>query len=222
MRHLTKRRLDNYTRTISSCPTSKNHQSDLPPQDLHFHALYENLLYFVFPLVSELPRPEMSKPVSASTHIIDVSGVSIMQFWGIRKYLQESSTAATTHYPETLGRVFVIGAPHFFKSIWDVISQWFDPVTRSKIFLLSPSEVQQTLRSYIDPSNLPKEYGGELHWHWQDLPNLDAPARELVDGLYHKTYRGDIFAKGPVVFQDGCIKLLGNVDGKPRRNDFCP
>ena len=49
----------------------------------------------------------MSKAISASTHIIDVSGVSIRQFWNIRKYLQQASTTATTHYPETLGKVFV-------------------------------------------------------------------------------------------------------------------
>ncbi|GIC88075.1 SEC14 family lipid-binding protein [Aspergillus udagawae] len=221
VRHLTKKRLDAYLKKISSCPSSKAHRpSNLSPEDLHFHALYENLLHFVFPLVSELPRPDMSRAISASTHIVDVSGVSIRQFWSIRKYLQQASVTATTHYPETLGKV--VGAPAFFKSIWDLISQWFDPVTRSKIFLLSSSEASEVLQKYIDPANLPAEYGGVLKWEWQDLPNLDADARRLVDNLYEKTDQGELFAKGPVIFEDDCIKLLGTINGKPRRNDFCP
>ncbi|BCS30004.1 SEC14 family lipid-binding protein [Aspergillus puulaauensis] len=223
VRHLTKKKLDAYLKTISSCPSSNTHRaSTLSPEDLHFHALYENLLHFVFPLATELPRPDMSRAVSASTHIVDVSGVSLRQFWSIRKYLQQASATATTHYPETMGKVFVVGAPAFFKSIWDVISQWFDPVTRSKIFLLSGSEARDVLRRHIDPASLPIEYGGDLEWAWQDLPNLDCHARRLVDNLYEKTDQGEIFAQGPVVFKDGCIKLLGTVNGKPRRNDYCP
>lgn len=116
----------------------------------------------------------------------------------------------------------VVGAPSFFKSIWDVISQWFDPVTRSKIFLLSASEAHEVMRTYIDRANLPVEYGGDLDWTWQDLPNLDSHARRLVDNLYEKTDQGEIFAKGPVTFENGCIKLLGTVNGHPRRNDYCP
>ncbi|KAE8141841.1 CRAL-TRIO domain-containing protein [Aspergillus pseudotamarii] len=223
VRHLTKKMLGAYLKKISSCPSSKAHRpSNLLPEDLHFHALYENLLQFVFPLVSDLPRPDMSTPISASTHIVDVSGVSIRQFWSIRKYLQQASATATIHYPETLAKVFVIGAPAFFKSIWDVISQWFDPVTRSKIFLLSSSEANAVLRQYIDPANLPVKYGGILKWEWQDLPNLDVHARRLVDNLYEKTDQGEIFAKGPVIFENGCIKLLGTINGKPRRNNYCP
>lgn len=108
VRHLTKKKLDAYLKTISSCPSSNTHRaSTLSPEDLHFHALYENLLHFVFPLATELPRPDMSRAVSASTHIVDVSGVNLRQFWSIRKYLQQASATATTHYPETMGKEFV-------------------------------------------------------------------------------------------------------------------
>ncbi|KAJ6150566.1 hypothetical protein N7471_001765, partial [Penicillium samsonianum] len=225
MRHLTIKRLDAYLKNISSCPTSREHMVDKPditPRDLHFHALYENLQHFVFPFVSQLARPDMSIPISESTHIVDVSRVSIRQFWSIRKYLQEASATATAHYPETLGRVFIVGAPAFFKSIWDMISQWFDPVTRSKIFLLSSSDDESTLRSFIDPPNLPKAYGGELDWQWQDLPNLDGPAKELMDKLHQDTAEGQVFPKGSIIFERGCIRLLGTIDGMPRRDGYCP
>lgn len=101
------------------------------------------------------------------------------------------------------------------------MSHWFDPVTRSKLFLLGASEAKSTLLSYIDPSNLPEEYGGTLQWKWQDMPNLDSPMRELVHDLYQPSQPGIQIVKGPVSFQDGCIQLLGNENGQPRRNQFC-
>lgn len=108
VKNFTKHNLDEYLKKISSCPTAeKDSESDVPSHILHFHALYDNLIRFVTPLVSELPRPNPNIPVSASTHIIDISGVSLKQFFSIRNYLQESSELATKHYPETLGRVFV-------------------------------------------------------------------------------------------------------------------
>lgn len=242
VRHLTKAKLKAYLKRLESCPTAKSY--DLSPADLHFHALYENLLQFVFPLASQLSHPQASRPISASTHIIDVSGVSVRQFWGIRKYLQEASVAATTHYPETLGRVFVsifpllrdvsvvgslmrcpalqvVGAPAFFKSIWEVISQWFDPVTRSKIFFLSADETHEVLRSYIDESDLPVVYGGQLDWEWQDLPKLDEPAQRLVNNIYESSEQAPVVPEGPVIFESGCFQFLGSVNGKLRRNALC-
>ncbi|GLA67145.1 hypothetical protein AtubIFM54640_010122 [Aspergillus tubingensis] len=222
VKNFTKKNLDDYLAKIaSSPPADKQSKSNAPGYVLHFHALYENLIRFVTPLVSELPRPNENIPVSASTHIIDISGVSLKQFFAIRKYLQESSEMATKHYPETLGRVFVVGAPYFFRSIWDVMSHWFDPATRSKLFLLGSSEAKSTLLSYIDASNLPAEYGGTLQWKWQDMPNLDKPTRELVHELYEANGEMDEIAKGPVSFQGGCIQLLGTENGQSRRNQFC-
>lgn len=114
-----------------------------------------------------------------------------------------------------------MGAPAFFKSVWEAINQWFDPETRSKIFILSASESRSFLLSHISPSDLPKEYGGELEWNWRDQPDLDVSTRELVDEVYQKSDRGEVFSKGPLIFQDGCIRLLGSANGLPRRNAFC-
>lgn len=101
------------------------------------------------------------------------------------------------------------------------MSHWFDPVTRSKHFLLSSSEAKSTLLSYIDASNLPEEYGGAQKWKWQDMPNLDEPMRQLVRELYEPSKQEGQIVKGPVSFQDGCIEFLGTENGQPRRNQFC-
>lgn len=51
------------------------------------------------------------------------------------------------------------------------------------------------MRSIIDPENLPKPYGGELDWKFEDEPNLDQAAQELI---------GDM-PKGPAIFKNGLV-----------------
>ncbi|KAH8695412.1 CRAL-TRIO domain-containing protein [Talaromyces proteolyticus] len=218
--HLTKDRIENYFSTLESCSITKKYsQPGVSAARLHFHAFYQNLINFVTPLCSELPRRSMEIPVTASTYIIDISGVSLKQFWGIRRYLQILSMLSTTYYPETLGRVFIIGMPSFFKSVWSAVSKWFDPVTRSKFHILSVSEDTSTLISFMDPSSLPIAYGGTLNWRYHDKPILDLQARNLINTLYPQNVEGnETPIEGPVVFQGGFLKCLGTKDGTLRRN----
>lgn len=43
--------------------------------------------------------------------------------------MSDASQLATAHYPETLDRIFVVGAPSFFPTIWEWAKRWFDPIT---------------------------------------------------------------------------------------------
>lgn len=92
-----------HTSTMMTVSEAQN----LPYHILAFHALYENMLKFVIPLCSELPDSRSRAPVSASTHIIDITGMGFSHFWKIKKYLQGAISIATVHYPETLGHIFV-------------------------------------------------------------------------------------------------------------------
>lgn len=75
---------------------------------LRLFALYENLVRFVLPLCSAIPdRPQPETPVSLSNNIVDISGVSLKQFWNLKGHMQDASQLATAHYPETLDRIFV-------------------------------------------------------------------------------------------------------------------
>lgn len=94
--------------------------------------------------------------------------------------MQAASTLATAHYPETLDRIFIIGAPMFFSTVWGWIKRWFDPITVSKIFILGSHEVKSTLESFVEPRNIPKQYGGELEFNWGEMPNLDPIVHETV------------------------------------------
>ena len=62
------------------------------------------------PLGTELTDREYpDTPVTMSTNIVDVSGVSLRMFWNLKGHMQAASHLATAHYPETLDRIFVGG-----------------------------------------------------------------------------------------------------------------
>ena len=69
---------------------------------------------------------------------------------------------------------------------------WFDEGTRNKVHVLG-RDPGPTLRTFIDPANIPKAYGGELDFEFDDEPNLDEDAKALI---------GEV-PKGPIVFVDG-------------------
>ncbi|KAL4784175.1 CRAL-TRIO domain-containing protein [Aspergillus varians] len=221
IKHLSSKNMAVYNATMAnSDATAETHKSSAVPQRLlRLFALYENLLNFVMPLCSELPRPNPETPIVTSTNIVDVSGVGLKQFWNLKGHMQDASVLATAHYPETLDRIFIIGAPAFFPTVWGWIKRWFDPVTTSKIFILSASEVHPTLSSFMEPSSIPKQYGGELNWQWGDMPYLDEPARELIGALETAPTEGQTkpgFTKGPVLFKGDKVEIIGKENGKSR------
>ena len=136
--------------------------------------------------------------------------------------MQDASTLATAHYPETLDRIFVIGAPSFFPTVWGWIKRWFDPITTSKIFILSAAEMKETLESFIEPENIPTKYGGTLDFKWGDLPKFDHKAMDDVT-----TWRNGYtdFPEGPMFWHDKGdhieLKAVGSVDGKQRNEIVC-
>lgn len=62
-----------------------------------------------------------------------------------------------------------------------------------------------TLRGLVHPGDLPKVYGGEMEWTYQDSPNLDADTRELIGEMPH----------GPRIFVDGKVVKPEVVDLAP-------
>jgi len=136
--------------------------------------------------------------------------------------MQESAKIASDRYPETLHRQFIVNAPSFFPTVWGWIKKWFDPVTTSKITILSgsltPKELRETLEGCIAPENLPKKYGGDLDWDYGDVPDVDKEIREAVgedvfaDGGLTGPVRWLVEGKGMV----GRAIKVGSVGGKDR------
>ncbi|KAL8287506.1 hypothetical protein RQP46_003364 [Phenoliferia psychrophenolica] len=166
-------------------------------------ALYEHMVQFALPFCSSCPRSHEETPVSATTTIVDISNVSLSRFWGLRAHMQRASTLATAMYAETLGTIYIVGAPNFFSVVWGWIGKWFDPGTVEKIFILKDNEVLSTLSRFIDPENIPKQFGGDLDWAFGDLsgPTLDKAAQETL-GL-------DAVPRGSVRWIDGELVVKG-------------
>jgi hypothetical protein len=74
----------------------------------------------------------------------------------------------------------------------------------------------------MEPSSIPRKYGGTLDFDWGDLPLLDEPARELAGGMELPPPEGQTrpgYPKGPISFSlDKGVELLGTEeDGTKRR-----
>ncbi|AEO66241.1 4f6c2139-3e82-4a84-9500-39349b0b7b01 [Thermothielavioides terrestris] len=225
IRHLDSKTVSTYEKSAESTNVSQAQTDGSTPQRLlRLFALYENLTRFAQPLCTEMTDREHARtPITLSTNIVDVSQVSLRMFWNLKSHMQAASTLATAHYPETLDRIFIIGAPYFFSTVWGWIKRWFDPITVSKIFVLSASEVKPTLEAFIEPRNIPKQYGGELDFEFFDRPNVDPKIREKLS--WENGYTD--FPEGPAYWVpvDGGKRLaciaVGSKDGKLRRERVC-
>lgn len=195
-----------------------------PPGLLRLFALYENLTRFNMPFSTQLvDREHPDVPITLSTNIVDISGVGLKQFWNLKNHMQAASQLATAHYPETLDRIFIIGAPMFFSTVWGWIKRWFDPITVSKIFVLGAHEVKPTLEAFIDPKNIPKKYGGELDYAFGQLGVPD-PGWE---GVVTWAEGHASFPTGPLLWEESedgktltCVGL-GSKDGAHRHEVIC-
>lgn len=177
-----------------------------PTKMLRLFALYENLTRFVLPLCSAIKdRQHPETPITQSNNIVDISGVGLKQFWNLKGHMQDASQLATAHYPETLDRIFIIGAPSFFPTVWSWIKRWFDPITVSKIFILSSADMKPTLEKYIDIENIPKKYGGQLDYEWGMMPILEP---QIADSLNWK--EDGPLLKGQRTIPTGPIKWRGS------------
>ena len=116
----------------------------------------------------------------------------------------------------------ILGAPSFFPTVWSWIKRWFDPITTSKIFVLSQHEALPTLSQFINIEDIPKRYGGQLQFECGDMPNLDPELRDCITispGSDTERY----FLTGPVRWVDageiGEMEAIGvgSVDGKQRK-----
>ncbi|TIA47181.1 CRAL/TRIO domain-containing protein [Aureobasidium pullulans] len=219
--HLNSKAVSAYEASTSS--KNQSVQSKIPAKMLRLFALYENLTNFVLPLCSEMPgRPFPETPVSQSSNIVDISNVGLRQFWNLKNHMQDASQLATAHYPETLDRIFIIGAPSFFPTVWSWVKKWFDPITVSKIFILSKQDMYPTLSKYIDPENIPEQYGGKLKYKFGELPNIDPDLHNVLQWTApHKLNGMDTIPTGPIRWVttetgDKIARAVGTENGKPR------
>ncbi|KAH8651618.1 CRAL-TRIO domain-containing protein [Tricladium varicosporioides] len=236
VKHLNSKTMSAYEKSAQKTHTKATTSSSTSPKLLRLFALYENLTRFVMPLCTALTdRENRDTPITQSNNIVDISGVGLKQFWNLRGHMQDASTLATAHYPETLDRIFIIGAPAFFPTVWGWIKKWFDPITTSKIFILSSYDMKKTLESFIDPANIPKKYGGQLEFEFGDHPVWDPEISRVTEWMEGRK----TFPEGPLFWADSekgkpvdgslghtaerikAVAVGSTEGGKERREDVC-
>ncbi|KZO92574.1 CRAL/TRIO domain-containing protein, partial [Calocera viscosa TUFC12733] len=163
------------------------------PEEVRYRrivALYELLHNLAFPLCLSVPirPPSSSSPLTApppppaplppnsirliqNTTIIDFSSTSLGSMFSFRHHLAQASTLAQANHPETLGSIYVVGAPGWWSTVWGWIRNWFDEQTRAKVHILPYGSAE--LLEIVPRENLPKAYGGDLEWVYEDDPAWD-------------------------------------------------
>mgnify|MGYP001074571604 CR=1 FL=1 len=68
--------------------------------------------------------------------------------------MKMGATFGGDHYPETLGKVFVLNAPMVFGAVWAFIKGFMDEKTRRKFTILG-GDYQSALLEAIDADQLP-------------------------------------------------------------------
>jgi len=93
---------------------------------------------------------------------------------------------------------------------------------QSKIFILDKANMKKTLQEYIDPENIPTQYGGKLDYKFGDLPNLDPVIQKTLTWSAPAKDKGrDTFPTGPIKWQkyengDFAAIAVGSSHGKAR------
>jgi CRAL/TRIO domain len=91
--------------------------------------------------------------------IMDLKGVGITKVSSVYGYVKQASAISQDHYPERLGKLYLINAPWGFSGVWSVVKGFLDPVTVNKIHILG-GMYQSDLLSQVPKENLPTEFGG--------------------------------------------------------------
>lgn len=166
------------------------------------------MVQFVLPFASSVPHEHPETPISGCATIVDVSNVSLLRFWALKGHMQRASVLATARYAETLGSIYLVGAPSFFSTVWGWVKGWFDPGTVDKINILAPATQTQDLAARIPLESIPRKYGGSLDWTYgASGPVLDEDARRTLGAREGEDVGALLSA--PVRWVDGRLVLKG-------------
>jgi len=172
---------------------------DEPTKYNRICVLVEVLNRLILPVANSVPNASSPTPISSVSTIVDLDGTALTTLWSLRGHLQQPTALTTAIAPETNYAMAVVNAPSFFPMVWSWVKGFFDEGTRNKLFVLG-AKPGEGLMELVKPEDLPKVYGGELDWVYEDEPKVDDEIRKVIGGDW---------PKGPAIWEDGKIILLG-------------
>lgn len=117
---------------------------------------YERLTMEKFPAASIF----LKKQITQSCTVLNLKGVHISDFSSVYSLVKTISRVSQDHYPEILGRMFIINSPLLFTATWTLIKGMLDETTTKKI-TVHGSDYLNHLLKFIPAENIPANLGGK-------------------------------------------------------------
>ncbi|KAK2523073.1 Sec14l2 [Columba guinea] len=110
----------------------------------------------------ERQSQKLGKKIETVLMVYDCEGLGLKHLWkpAIDTY-GELLSMFEENYPESLKRLFIIKAPKIFPVAYNLVKPLLSEDTRKKVVVLG-SNWKEVLQQYIDPAQIPVEYGGTL------------------------------------------------------------
>ncbi|KAM7312148.1 SEC14-like protein 3 [Ixodes scapularis] len=107
---------------------------------------------------------KLGKNLETVTVVVDYENFSLKQVYSFQviEFLREMMGQYDANYPETLERCVFINTPSFFPFFWKLVRNFIAEKTATKIEVFAHEGWKPALLKYIDPSQLPVHWGGEL------------------------------------------------------------
>ncbi|NXM22860.1 S14L2 protein, partial [Ploceus nigricollis] len=110
----------------------------------------------------EQQSEKLGKKIEMVTMVYDCEGLGLKHLWkpAVDTY-GEILSMFEENYPESLKRLFIVKAPKLFPVAYNLVKHFLSEDTRNKVVVLG-SNWKEVLQKYIDPAQIPVEYGGTL------------------------------------------------------------
>uniref|UniRef100_A0A8B9DKI9 SEC14-like protein 2 n=1 Tax=Anser cygnoides TaxID=8845 RepID=A0A8B9DKI9_ANSCY len=105
---------------------------------------------------------QLGKKIEMVLMVYDCEGLGLKHLWkpAVEAY-GELLSMFEENYPESLKRLFIVKAPKIFPVAYNLVKHFLSEDTRKKVVVLG-SDWKEVLQKYIDPAQIPVEYGGTL------------------------------------------------------------
>lgn len=133
----------------------------VPPQQFADEVVY------TLERIQEEKRKQVEKMGTiedSMTIVFDFDNFSLRQVYSLQviNLVRSMMTIYESHYPETLHRALIINAPGFFPIFWKLIRPFLTQRTVNKVLIHARDDWQPVILEYIDPSQLPLHWGGQI------------------------------------------------------------
>lgn len=107
---------------------------------------------------------KLGKLIDKSVFLFDWEYFSLKQVysWQVVDYIRALVGLYENNYPETLKLGLLINTPSFFPVFWKLIRPFLSERTAGKVKIFARDGWLPTLLEYVDPSQLPAQWGGTI------------------------------------------------------------